>query len=330
MKKLHLPHHVTRKARGKTYEYFERNGDRIRLPAIDDPGFLDAYNRAKKHGPTIATKGKTWADLIAHYKRTPKFAALAPRTRSDYDKALTYIENSWGKLDVRRSKRKDVEAIMFHNRDAGRTRFANSIKSTLSILFEEAKRQEWMTANPAQLVDPLPASGEPGKPWPPAALTAYEKHANPRARLVMELCIGTAQRIGDVLKMKWSEIDDGGIWVTQNKTKVKLFIPFTARLEAYLATVKKEGFTIVADQHGRPVSYNAVSHAIMQARKDSGATAYTIHGWRYTAIEQLAEAECTDEDIEAISGHASRSMIKKYSGPARQRARARRAQRKRD
>jgi len=48
-----------------------------------------------------------------------------------------------------------------------------------------------------------------------------------RALLIFELCLGTGQRIGDVRKMRWSDIEEGGINVRQGKTGKDLWIPFT-------------------------------------------------------------------------------------------------------
>lgn len=41
----------------------------------------------------------------------------------------------------------------------------------------------------------------------------------------MELCVGTGQRIGDVLDMRWSDIQDDGMMVRQSKTGKELWLP---------------------------------------------------------------------------------------------------------
>lgn len=55
-----------------------------------------------------------------------------------------------------------------------------------------------------------------------------------------------------------------------------------------------------------------------------------MHGWRYTAAHELAEAGCTDAEIAAITGHKSAEMVAKYSRKAGQKRRAKRAQEKRE
>ena len=52
---------------------------------------------------------------------------------------------------------------------------------------------------------------------------------SPRALLICHLCIGTGQRIGDVLKMRWDHIKDDQIAIMQGKTDRCLTIRLTGR-----------------------------------------------------------------------------------------------------
>jgi integrase len=146
----------------------------------------------------------------------------------------------------------------------------------------------------------------------------------------MELAIGIGQRLADLLKMKWSDIEDGGGGVTQNKTETELWIPFTSRLKEVLAQAPRKGFYIIADEHGRALNQRAVQARILKIRKKVGLEEYQIHGWRYTAASQLSTAGATDAEIAAITGHKSVQMVAKYSRKHNQRKLAQNAQRKRD
>ncbi|MBL3563248.1 tyrosine-type recombinase/integrase, partial [Rhodovulum sulfidophilum] len=66
----------------------------------------------------------------------------------------------------------------------------------------------------------LKADADPRLPWPQSLIDAFRAAVplGARERLLMELCLGTGQRIGDVLEMQWGDIQDGGITVKQNKT----------------------------------------------------------------------------------------------------------------
>jgi integrase len=110
---------------------------------------------------------------------------------------------------------------------------------------------------------------------------------------------------------------------------VPVWIPFTPRLAEYLGALPRRGLTIVCSPDGRPVTYHNAAAAVMKVRKAVGAEAFTIHGWRYTAAAELAAAGCSDDEIQAITGHKARAMVVQYAGAARQEQRARSAQRRR-
>lgn len=147
--------------------------------------------------------------------------------------------------------------------------------------------------------------------------------------LVYELCIGTGQRIGDVLKIRWGQIKDGAYGLTQGKTDKQMWIPLKDRLNAYLATIEKKGLTIITDAQGRPVHYQTVAdemRKVKAAMKHPDAAAYVTHGLRKNATIELCKAGCDDEMVKAVTGHSGVEMLKKYGGMVRQRELATRAQ----
>lgn len=227
-------------------------------------------------------------------------------------------------------ERRHVLRARDENRD--RLRFANYIVQVLSVLFEQAIDMGWLTHNPAKGITLIRREGEgPHRPWPTEMIAAFgdaAPHGSP-ARTAMELGIGTGQRIGDILAMRWDAIRNSGVDVRQSKTRARLWVPFTPRLAAYLADLPRRGLTIVCAPDGRPLSYHAVAAEVMRIRRAIGAEAFTIHGWRYTAAAELAAAGCSDDEIQAITGHKARAMVVKYAGPARQQRHALSAQRRR-
>ncbi|WP_128515252.1 tyrosine-type recombinase/integrase [Tabrizicola thermarum] len=331
MKRADLPYLRRKRAKGRDYWYFQRGRDRIPLPPPDAPDFLERYMAAKRGvSPLPEPAGRTFRRLIRAYRESARWARLAPRTKTDYAKILDWAESTFGDMEPSRMERRHVIRARDENRN--RLRFANYIVQVLSVLFEQAIDMGWLTHNPAKGISLLRREGEgPHRPWPADLIETYTAAAVPgsTARTVMELCIGTGQRIGDVLAMRWDHLRDGGIEVRQSKTRARLWIPFTPRLAKYLATLPRTGMTIATGRDGRPLTYHAAAAEIMRVRKAMGAEAYTIHGWRYTAAAELAAAGCSDDEIQAITGHKARAMVVKYAGPARQQRHALTAQRRR-
>jgi integrase len=323
-----LPFLSCKTVKGREYWYFRRGDVYVRLPSIEDVTFLTAYNDAMKGRAPVPTN-KSFSALIQSYKRSDRFSRLSIRTKADYDKVLSVIAAGIGDKDPRAFQRRHV--IDMRDAQAHRIRFANYAVAVMSILMEHAIDIGWRKDNPAKGVRKLKDQIKPDAhtPWSDEARAAFEANAGPRARLIYELCIGTGQRIGDVLAMRWDDVSGGDIRVVQNKTKAPLWIPMTGRLAAYLATVPRGGVYIAAKNLREPLSYPNARHAMAAARKGTVAAGMTIHALRYTAAIELAEAGCTEEEIASITGHKSLQMIEKYTRGSLQRQRAKSAQDKR-
>ena len=100
--------------------------------------------------------------------------------------------------------------------------------------------------------------------------------------------------------------------------------------------VVERRFDVIGDQrgdpvrapgkYGRPLKYSAASEAVRDVRHAIGAQECDIHGLRYSATAELAAAGYSDELIAAITGHKTTVIMVKYAGPARRKARAKKAQ----
>lgn len=326
--KRNLPAHVYRKPSGL---YFQRRGwQTVRL--AHEPGTREfaleyaAILNGALLAPQVAS-GRTFAALVETYHRSPRYRSLAPRTARDYDKVLAWVKAKLGPLPVDQMQRKDV--IRARDANADTVRFANYIVQVLRILMEHAIDQGWREDNPAKGVSLIKSNNAPREAWPEDLIAAFRGEATGRTLLIFELALGTGQRIGDVLKMRWSDIDGDGINVTQGKTGARLWVPFTPHLKTVLATTNKVGATICAWGMGKPTSYRGAADLIMAVRRKIGAEQFDIHGLRYSAASELAALGCSDELIQAVTGHATGAMVRKYAGAARQKVRAIEAQKMR-
>lgn len=255
--KRNLPKYVYPKGK-KGYLYFTRNGRTTRM--VEQPGtdaFFLEYARLLNGAPPVP-RGKTWQSLIAAYKSSPKYTEKAKRTRSDYDKILSFIIDKMGQMDPVKMRRKDV--IRIRDANAETKRFANYCVQIIGILQEYAIDIGWRDegTNPAKGVSLL-KSESTREPWPQEMVEAYRAKATGRALLLFELMIGTGQRIGDVLQMQWGMIENDAIVLRQNKTGKSLYIPFTHRLRSLLAETPREALFIVPGKDGKPLSYRAAA-----------------------------------------------------------------------
>lgn len=61
---------------------------------------------------------------------------------------------------------------------------------------------------------------------------AIWREAGPRLRVIMDLCVRTGERIGDILTIRRTDLVDEGIRFEQSKTGVKRIVPWTPELRS--------------------------------------------------------------------------------------------------
>jgi integrase len=131
----------------------------------------------------------------------------------------------------------------------------------------------------------------------------------------MELLLGTALRCADVVKLGRGHIRNGTLTmpVTQ-KTKVPLIIPVSAEMaEAINAAAPSEHVTFLINERGRSFGAKKFGEWFSEQCRRAGLNGVSAHGLRKAACRRLAEAGCSDNEIAAISGHASLAEVARYT-----------------
>lgn len=309
-----------RRARGQSVMMKEEPGT---------PEFWEHYKRLLKGREPVPAK-RNFEALILSYYESEAFRKLKPRTKADYQKYIGHIRGIWGAKDPAKIETHHVYEL--HRANADRWRQANYLVQVMVVLMNHARLIGFLKkehGNPAKGIPLLKQESDGWEPWPDDVRAEFEAVATPRARLVYELCLGTGQRIGDVLKMRWNHVRDDEWDFTQGKGDKPMWIPFTDRLKAYLAAVEKRGLTVITDKAGRPVRYRSVADEMRKIKAKMGhpdAARYVTHGLRKNATIELYQSGCDDEMVKAVTGHSGVEMLKKYGGLIRQRELAARAQ----
>lgn len=336
MKGKELPSYIHRRKRDGVLLFRKRYGKstvEVRLETqfpegAPIPFALHQERERLLNAPTPVAPGKDLAAVIRHYIASSRYRDLKPRTRDDYDKHLEYFKAKMGHLHPRNIERHHV--IRWHGKWAENEtpHRANYRLRVMSILMEHAKDMGLLTKgddNPAKGVKAIKYEKLDRQPWPQAMIDAYRAKATGRAELVFELCLGTGQRISDVLRMKWGDIDSDGIKVKQGKGGKVLWLPFTRHLRAALASAPRRSVFILTNQHATgPWSYRGASQAIRNVREAIGALDYDTHGLRYSAASELMLAGADIETIGAITGQ-SPEMVRHYTRATRQKTLAMKA-----
>ncbi|WP_420003056.1 site-specific integrase [Arenibacterium sp. LLYu02] len=328
MKKLELPYLDTITVKGRTYHYFRKGTTRVRLKAA--PGtdaFLREYWQLRS-GQTSRASQTNWDRLITSYYESSKYQRLSKGTATNYRRHCEAIREKNGARDVRSFRRKHALEARDSLQDTWSK--ANERVAVLSILMRHAVDLEWIDRNPVVDVEKL--SGGEYEPWPEGKLLAYEAACAEHSveRIIYELAIGTGQRLGDCITMKWDDFDGEYMKVVQEKTSAKIQVYCPTRLQLFLKTIPRNGAHILAKNGTQHMGKRQVQKKVEAIREAigvlNGKDRLLPHGWRYTAATQLADAGVDMRDIQAVTGHKTLSMVQKYTAQANQKAASRRAQ----
>jgi integrase len=328
MKKKSLPHVHPKKAKGKTYYYFDTgarkpNGARIlaRLPDIRDPAFPSAYQnakaqRAKKRG---AENVKSFDWLCRLYERSPEWRGLSESTKALYALHLGYANENFrseGRGGWPLSIITDEHVLTLRDQYADRPGTANMILKAVGSLYAwgAKKGRRYVRENIAAGIDPL-EMGE-HEPWP---LWLIERALDdPHVRLPVALLYFFGQRIGDTVRMGPQNMARGAIHVVQQKTGQALTIPVNSRLASIIEEDAPKGAMLfLLNERGKPMTEQALRLRLQKWARAQGAE-IVPHGLRKSAVNALLVAGCSTAEVGAITGQ-SLQMIEHY---AKQRDRA--------
>lgn len=312
-----LPQGVHRKhAKGHTYYYFvagrTTEGKPVlrRLPDIRDIEFGPAYSAAvNAYRRTTAKAGPlaiTVRELAARYEKSPEFAKKAISTQKTYLLYLPKLVEQFGHAPAEELTRADVVALLDTFGD--RTGAANMVLSVTAALYTWARKRGHVTVTPARDIE-LNDSRD-YEPWPDALIEAALASDDALVRRGVALLYFTAQRIGDVCAMRWTDVRGDRITVAQQKTGAELDFPMHARLRAILGTPDAIG-TILTNSYGKPLTVQTLRARIQKWAAGQGESVVP-HGLRKNAVNALLEAGCSVAETSAISGQ-SFAIVEHYA-----------------
>ncbi|SOC13881.1 phage integrase family protein [Rhodobacter sp. JA431] len=325
MKRSQKPYVQIKTVGGKTRAYYRmtwlQDGKRrekfIPLPSDIDSAEFDRAYWAIRSGTSPALKKPekdTWADLIRAYRTHPKFTRLATSTKRAYDRILNEIAEKNADKPVRSLTRAQVRAI--HAKYVDTPRRADWMVQIISLLLNFARQTlDWKVENVAEGIE-LYGKQREFEPWPDWMISKLDT-APANVRAVAELILGTGQRPNAAINMRHDDFHGEWMDVLDEKTDTRIEVYSPPSLRAFLASQPKRGAHILAKNLTEPLGYSAVEKAFRAWRASLGEKArpFTLHGLRKLAIIRLAEAGCTDAQIQSITNQTP-EMIAYYRARA--------------
>jgi integrase len=275
-------------------------------------------------------KGGSFAAVVRAYMMSPKFDALARSTRVSYSYLLRLAErpDTLGALPVDVIRPALVQAFLdgFADRPGQQKCAQTALKAV----------EKWAIVRdllPYPITTGTEAPGGTGghEPWTEEQVQLAEREARPHLARVITLAANTGQRGSDLVRMRWSDIEevDGrpGINVVQKKTGLVIWVPFTRELMAAAAMWERRPTFIALKEDGLPFTRQQLSDQWLRERDTRAALAplkeagLVMHGLRAFAVVRLRRSGANTGQIADMVG-MSEVMVKRYSRFSRQRENA--------
>ncbi|MFB0770326.1 tyrosine-type recombinase/integrase [Proteus cibi] len=249
----------------------------------------------------------TFHKWLDRYHDKLKTRGLREKTLYDYNSKIKIIKLNISDMPINEITTKDISNFISNY---PKRSMAKLMRVTLLDSFNEAIAEGLITENPVSV------TRAPKTQVNRARLTLDEfnfaiNNTNKRYKNLFLLALLTAQRISDIENMKWSDVKNDRIYITQIKTGAKISIPISLKIDAVntsikevLKNIEKKGDFICG------VKAQAIRKAFLLSlpKKDNMPTFHEIR----SLSARLYEDEKGAEFAKKILGHKSMQMTDRY------------------
>ncbi|MCV0384249.1 MAG: tyrosine-type recombinase/integrase [Erythrobacter sp.] len=321
---IRKPEYVTsfRDRHGKVRYRFRRKG----YPAhyFKAPFGTKAFEREyaaclEQEKPSIGTDRiapGSVSDVIARYYSDSAFLDLRPATQLVYRGVLERFRAKFGNDPMRAFDAKRIQRVM--NAMRHKPHAASRLRKLLAQLFTVARRERIVpgTFDPVKDTRPPKAESEGYHRWTEDELAQFEaKHPlGTKPRLAFALLLYGAQRSGDVRYLTHSAIAGGRIRLKQSKTSNAIDVPVVEPLRAALEAGPIGDVLVLENNRGKAFTAKGFYNMVKRACIAAGLPHCSAHGLRKAAARRLRDANCSDEEGMAITGHKTVREYRRYAG----------------
>jgi integrase len=279
---------------------------------------------------------KDWLHEWLHGKKATK----AEGTFLKYENAINNFLSSLGqraKLNVNQIASRDV--LRFRDAEIADGKSPGTANDRIKIVrmaFTTARKQGYITHNPAEAVETLPEDSESGRqPFDVEQVKALLHAAKADWRGAIMVALYTGARLQDVANMRWESVDLQKKWISfrVGKTKQKLKLPMHEALHEFLlelptadtgraflfpslagkGTGGKSGLSMAFK---RIMDKAGVRGEVVRERagkKGRSVSTLSFHSFRHTLTSIMANAGVPVEVRQKFTGHASAEMNQHYT-----------------
>lgn len=279
---------------------------------------LDAWYRGEQRPPRL--KEGSLAAVNESFQRDDDFARLAERSKRDYLYNIAFGLEWAGAEHVGQFTTRAVKGWYKHLKVHKGPATARNAMAAFRRLLTFAVSESLIPSNPAlDVTVETPASRS--IVWTDEERDRFVAQAREQGRPSMGLAVMLGafigQRPADLRQLSWSAYDGSFIRLVQAKTKRVVAIRCLPTLKAVIdATPRLGELMVISESTHRPYAESDFQHTFADIRKAAGLRDdLQFRDLRRTLATLLGAAGCTDDQIRAITGHKTRSVVAVYVRP---------------
>lgn len=259
-----------------------------------------------------------FATVIKAFLSSQKFESMAPGTQYYVRRLLQLAESPDGLGGVPVEELRPALVQAFLDGLADKPASQENARKSLRMLERWAIVRD-LLPGPITIGTELVGRDGGHEPWPEQSVSFAEANCVQHLSYAVTLAANTGQRGSDLVRMRWTDIEnhDGhpGINVRQQKTGLKLWVPFTQELIRKIDTWKRRPGFILLKRDGQPFGdRHQLSNHWLDERQKPGMEPIrhlTMHGLRATAVVRLRRANVEPTLIANFVG-MSVPMVERY------------------
>ncbi|MFI0848543.1 tyrosine-type recombinase/integrase [Mesorhizobium sp. IMUNJ 23232] len=315
---LHGLHKV--RSKGKIYYYAWRGGPRLR----GDPGtpeFIASYNEAVA---SRATPDKSrFKSLVTLYQASDDYKKLADSTKRNWGRWLDRIAEHFGELSIAQFSRAErIRPIIIKWRAtfADKPRTADYAMQVLSrVLSYGVDPVGMLASNPCEGIKRVYSESRAEIIWTDADIAHIKMTCSPEIAHAIDLAAHTGLRLGDLLHLSWSRIEEDAIVITTGKSRHRreAIIPIYDELREVLECIPQRSPVVLTNSRKRPWrGFNASFRKAKELAWPEGKDLH-FHDLRGTAATKFYTAGLSEREIAEVMGWEEESVsriIRRYVG----------------
>jgi integrase len=267
--------------------------------------------------------GGTRADELTFSGLMDEFLAHSSRwsgsTRIGNSGTVNQLRQEFGEQPLSQITTMDIEKYLSRRRKAGLSESSiNRYLSTIKVVLEEGVKWGYLLQNPAAALTQRSEGRKLPRPYRDDEVKSILAALDPQTRKVAELYLHTGLRRGEMLKLRWSDVDlaDTKITIRAPKNGRDRVVPLSHVALNILTERQKES---KGEPQEAGLVYGARANIAKAVRgvwnvlpKERCEVLRPVHSFRDTAITRMANVVPLHH-VQEFAGHASIEMTRRYA-----------------